>query len=143
MKAFHSILTVLVLLLACSLRKSDGFHIDMPENLKTAAKLLHSHCAAETKVDESLITASVNGNLPEDPKLACYIFCLFNTAGLIQEDTGKIRFDEVAHLFPEKHKGLIEQVTDQCQTVRKCYFNCDARNPGRGDGVVQKSWFFN
>lgn len=131
-----------LLLYACVLRKSDGFHIDMPENLKTAAKLLHMHCAGETGVDESLITASVNGNLPKDPKLACYINCLFSTAGLIHEDTGRIRFDEVAHLFPDKHKGLIETVTEQCQTIRKCNFNCDGRFPGRGDGTVQKSWFF-
>lgn len=143
MKSFSSITVALVVLAACVLRRSEGFHIDMPENLKQASKLLHKHCVTETNVDESLITASVNGNLPEDRKLACYIHCLFDTAGLIHQDTGKIRFDEVAHLFPDKHKGLIESVTEECKTVRKCYFNCDNQFPGRGDGVVQKGWFFN
>lgn len=134
---------VLLVILAGALRKSDGFHIDMPENLKAAAKLLHTYCVGETKVDESLISASVGGYLPQDDKLACYIHCIFDTAGLIHTDTGKIRFDEVSHLFPDKHKGLIDQVTKECETIRKCCFNCDGRFPGRADGVVQKSLFFN
>lgn len=121
----------------------NGFHIDMPDNLKQAANLLHQHCVPQSGVDEALITASVNGNLPQDPKLACYIHCLFSTAGLIQQDSGRIRFDEVSHLFPDKHKGLIDTVTEQCQTIRKCIFNCDGRYPGRGDGMVNRPWFFN
>lgn len=136
------LLLVLLLVIASALRKSDGFHIDMPENLKAAAKLLHTYCVGETGVDEGLISASVNGNLPHDPKLACYIHCLFNTAGLIHTETGRVRFDEVSHLFPEKHKGLIDEVTQKCETIRKCRFNCDGQFPGRGDGVVQQSWFF-
>lgn len=143
MKLTTIILPVLLVILACALRRSDGFHIDMPENLKAAAKLLHNYCVDETKVDESLIDASVRGNLPQDPKLACYIHCLFETSGLIHADTGKIRFDEISHLFPDKHKGLIDLVTEKCNTIRKCYFKCDGQFPGRGDGVVQSSWFFN
>lgn len=136
--------TIITLLLTTiALRKSDAFHIDMPDNLRAAAKLLHTYCVGEIGVDEALIDASINGNLPEDPKLACYIHCLFNTAGLIHTDTGKVRFDEISHLFPDKHKGLIDQVTEKCQTIRKCNFKCDGLYPGRGDGVVQKSWFFN
>lgn len=115
----RSLSLVLCVILACSLRRSDGFHIDMPDNLKPAARLLHRHCVDETKVDEALIEASVSGNLPKDDKLGCYIHCLFDTAGLIHLDTGKVRFDEVSHLFPDKHKGLIDKVTEQCQTIRK------------------------
>lgn len=137
------VLVISLFVVLAALRVIDGFHIDMPDNLKQAAKLLHQHCVPETGVDESLIAVSINGNLPEDPKLACYINCLFETAGLVHMDTGKIRFDEVSHLFPDKHKGLIDAVTEQCQTIRKCRFNCDARFPGRGDGVVERPWFFN
>lgn len=135
--------TVLILCVSLAIRQSDGFHIDMPDNLKKAASLLHDSCVKDTSVDEALISASFGGNLPKDPKLACYIHCLFDTAGLIHMDTGRIRFDEVAHLFPDKHKDLIELVTETCQTIRKCYFNCDGQYQGRGDGVVERSWFFN
>lgn len=139
----NSIIVAFLCVVSLAIRTSDGFHIDMPDNLRQAATLLHDHCVKDTSVDEALITASVGGNLPRDPKLACYIHCLFNTAGLIHTETGRIRFDEVAHLFPDKHKDLIESVTEKCQTIRKCYFNCDGQFPGRGDGVVERSWFFN
>lgn len=140
-KSFLPVVVPLLLVIGAAIDQSHGFHIDMPENLRQAAKLLHTFCVDDVKVDEALIDQSIGGYLPQDPKLACYIHCLFNTAGLIHTETGRVRFDEISHLFPDKHKGLIDRVTEECGTIRKCYFNCDGMYPGRADGVVQRPWF--
>lgn len=96
-----------------------GISLDMPDNMKKAAQLLHDHCVGATGVDEALIEASRGGNLPDDPNLKCYVHCLFETAGLIHRDTGKIRFDEVSHLFPQAHQEIIEKITQKCDTIRE------------------------
>lgn len=86
--------------------------------MKKAASLLHDHCVELTEVDETLIAKSRAGFLPEDERLSCYIDCLFRTSGLITEE-GKIRFNEISHLFPTEIKEVIDKITAQCNTIRK------------------------
>uniref|UniRef100_A0A1B0CTT1 Uncharacterized protein n=2 Tax=Lutzomyia longipalpis TaxID=7200 RepID=A0A1B0CTT1_LUTLO len=113
-----------------------GAKVEIPEELREGARLLHEHCVAQTNVDESLILASVNGYLPDDRTLQCYIDCLFRTTGLIDEN-GHILFEEIAHLLPTEIKEIIVAVTSKCRTIHgkdecetayltvKCYFEAD------------------
>lgn len=116
-------LGVLVLLGVCNLLLAtvDGFAVEMPDNMQTGVKLFRKNCVKETGVDEALIDQSRNGYLPDDPKLACYIHCIFDMVALVDRDTGMIRLGEISQLFPIKHKEVIERITDECGTIRKWF----------------------
>ncbi|GAB0094924.1 hypothetical protein DMENIID0001_102500 [Sergentomyia squamirostris] len=113
-----------------------GGKIEIPEEYREGARLLHNHCVAQTGVDEQLIYESVGGYLPDDRTLQCYIDCLFRSTGLIDDD-GHILFAEIAHIFPTEIKEIILAVTEKCKTVHgkdecettyltvKCYFEAD------------------
>lgn len=74
-------------------------------------------CIGESGVDEKYINATKNGNLPDVPELGCYILCLLEHAGMIDDD-GTIHFKEVMHLLTPSVAETAKLVTDKCQTIR-------------------------
>lgn len=79
--------------------------------------VLRRACVAETGVDVKHIEASKNGNLPDVPELKCYINCLLEHSGMIDDD-GKIHFADVWHLLTPSMQETVKQVTEQCETKR-------------------------
>lgn len=75
-------------------------------------------CVAESGVDEKHIIASVNGHLPDDPQLACYILCLLEHSGMIEDD-GTIHFNDVYHLLTPAMQASADKVVKECETKRK------------------------
>lgn len=75
-------------------------------------------CIAETGVDQKYINQSRDGNLPDVPELGCYILCLLEHCGMIDDD-GTIKFDQVYHLLPESNAETAKYVTETCKTKRK------------------------
>lgn len=97
--------------------------LDIPEHFEAPARLLHEACVKETKVSEGddrtgsirqltineaffsirildLIAASREGYIPDDPKLKCYIHCLFDHAGMVKCSTELPRnWYETSYLF--------------------------------------------
>lgn len=80
--------------------------------------MMRKACMAETGVEEKYIEQSKNGNLPDAPGLRCYVLCLFEHAGMIEEN-GNIHFDRVMHLLPESNQETVRKVTQECKTIRK------------------------
>lgn len=92
--------------------------MEMPENVRKMAFLLHEHCVKETGVDEDWTLQMIKGKMPEDREVGCYLHCMFNTIGLVS-DEGKIRFQEIMHLLPARHQEVLDDVVKQCDTIRK------------------------
>nr|QYL00045.1 OBP20 [Eupeodes corollae] len=113
--------------------------IEIPEHLKAHAKRLHDRCQKEIGVDEALIAQSNNGNLPNDRKLQCYIHCLFQKTGLIDENN-IIHLEHMIEILPTEMQEIIERLISSCGTKHgadpcetayltvKCYFDADPEN---------------
>lgn len=75
-------------------------------------------CIAETGVDEKYINQSRNGNLPDVPELRCYILCIYEHAGMIEDD-GTIHWNDVIHLLSPSTAETARFVAKECSTIRK------------------------
>lgn len=76
-------------------------------------------CVAESGVDVKHIEASKNGNLPDVPELKCYIQCLLEHSGMIDEN-GNIHFNDVYHLLTPSTQKTVDIVVKECETKRMC-----------------------
>lgn len=74
-------------------------------------------CVAETGVDEKYIDQSKNGNLPDVPELRCYILCLMEHSGVIDE-ASTIDFTKIFHLFTPSTKTSFQDASSDCGTIR-------------------------
>lgn len=73
---------------------------------------------AESGVEEQYIEASKGGNLPDVPELKCYILCLLEHSGMMEDD-GTIHFNDVYHLLTPSMRQSVDKVVAQCETKRK------------------------
>lgn len=110
----------LVLVLAVNLARpvSGHIHLEVPENVRKMAFILHEHCVAETGIDEDWTIQMLRGKLPEDRNFGCYLHCIFDTVGLVSTE-GHIRFEDIMHLLPMRHQEVIGEVVKACNTVCK------------------------
>lgn len=92
--------------------------LDIPEHLITALKHSRRGCVGETNVDEKLIDQSRDGFIPDDPALGCYISCILNQFGMIDDDESII-WDKVLHLLPPSNLETATYVTRECKTICK------------------------
>lgn len=94
--------------------------LDIPEHLRAPLKQLRIACVKQSNVDEKFINATKDGNVPDVPELKCYILCLFEHAGIIDDTDGddKIDFTLVYHLMPPDHRMTLEYVSKTCGTKR-------------------------
>lgn len=89
--------------------------------------MMRKACIAQSGVDEKYIEASKNGNLPDVPELKCYILCLLEHSGMMEND-GTIHFREVYHLLTPSTRATVDMVVKECETKRKWnarFQNCD------------------
>lgn len=98
---------------------SAHIHLEVPENVRKMAFILHEHCVAETGIDEDYTIQMLRGKLPEDRNFGCYLHCMFDTVGLVTTE-GHIRFEDIMHLLPMRHQEVISEVVRACETVCKC-----------------------
>ncbi|XP_034946448.1 general odorant-binding protein 69a-like isoform X2 [Chelonus insularis] len=75
-------------------------------------------CMAVHGTTQDLIDSVNDGNIPNDPKITCYMYCLFESFSVIDED-GQLEAEMLAGLFPEdiQAKGL--KVLPPCATQGK------------------------
>lgn len=92
--------------------------MDIPDHLRAPLRVMRKACVAESGVDEKYIEQSRDGNLPDVPELRCYILCLFEHAGMIEDD-GTINFQQILHLLTPSIQETAKFVSDECQTKRK------------------------
>lgn len=121
MQFSSSIPVVCVVLISLNLLQSPvsgHIHLEMPENIRKIAFLLHEHCVEVTGIDEDWTLQMVRGKMPEDRSIGCYLHCMFDTIGLVS-DEGHIRFQEVLHLLPQRHQEILSDVVQRCGTIRE------------------------
>ncbi|XP_055299792.1 general odorant-binding protein 56d-like [Sitodiplosis mosellana] len=90
--------------------------LDIPDHLRAPLKVMRKACLAESGVDENYVNQSRDGNLPDVPKLGCYILCLLEHCKMIEDD-GTIHFNDVMHLLLPSTAETVRYVTKECSTI--------------------------
>lgn len=90
--------------------------------MEAPLKHMRKGCMAETGVQEKYIDESKNGNLPDVPELRCYILCLMEHSGII-DDAGIVNFEKIFHLMPPSTKESFKNAQAECGTIRN-YLQC-------------------
>lgn len=72
---------------------------------------------AESGVEEQHIIASRGGHISDNPELKCYVLCLLEHSGMI-EDNGNIHFNDVYHLLTPAMQKSVDKVVKECETKR-------------------------
>ncbi|XP_055316507.1 general odorant-binding protein 56d-like [Sitodiplosis mosellana] len=89
--------------------------LDIPDHLRAPLKTLRKACVAETGVEEKYIDESRHGHLSDAPGMGCYINCLMEHSGMVEED-GRIHFDDIMHLLTPETRETVIKVVNECQT---------------------------
>lgn len=87
-------------------------------HLEAASKQLHKACVEQTNVDEKYINQTRGGYVPDNPELKCYMLCLLEHIGAINEE-GTIDFAIVLHMMAADFKESINIGQQNCATKRK------------------------
>lgn len=95
--------------------------LKIPEHLKASAKMLRKACMAETNVDEKYINETKGGYVPDNPELKCYLLCILEHSGAIDEK-GVVDFTVLLHMFSPDYKKSITHGMEHCATKR-IYFS--------------------
>lgn len=112
------LVAVLSIVLVSNHIVSGHIHLEVPENVRKMAYILHEHCVEQTKVDGDWTLQMLRGAMPEDKNYGCYLHCIFDTIGLVAED-GTILFDQILHLLPDRHRETLMAAVRNCATIRK------------------------
>ncbi|XP_057661153.1 general odorant-binding protein 56d-like [Diorhabda carinulata] len=99
---------------------------------------LHAECVSQSKVAEDVVSAAKNGNIGDDNNLKCYMKCILDELGVIDDDE-KIDVDGVVAMLPEEMQEFAPAVLKKCGTQSgadlcdaifntfKCYYETDKR----------------
>lgn len=60
------------------------------------------------------------GNLPDAPGMRCYVLCLMEHSGIIN-DQAMVNFSKIYHLFTPSIRESFQIVTEKCNRIRKFY----------------------
>ncbi|XP_031621663.1 general odorant-binding protein 69a-like [Contarinia nasturtii] len=105
-----------VLLISLSLICLSFAALNIPDHLRAPVRLMRQACLAESNVDEKYINQSRNGFIPDVPELRCYILCLFEHSGMMEDD-GTIHFEQVMHLLSPGVAETATFVSNECKTI--------------------------
>lgn len=76
-------------------------------------KPIHDICVAKTGVTEEAIKEFSDGQVHEDEKLKCYMFCVFEEAGTVDEK-GVIHLVRIQDLVPESIHLIFLNMAKRC-----------------------------
>ncbi|XP_047987649.1 general odorant-binding protein 69a-like [Leguminivora glycinivorella] len=89
----------------------------MDEETVELAKMLRDNCGEESEVDMGLIAKVNDGaDLMPDPKLKCYMKCVMETAGML--DNGDVDIEATLELLPEAVRSRHEPIVRTCGSKR-------------------------
>ncbi|KAK0086441.1 hypothetical protein PV325_009388 [Microctonus aethiopoides] len=75
-----------------------------------------ARCMGEHGTTEGYMIDQVNeGNIPNDPKITCYMYCLFESFSVMDED-GVLEADMLTGFFPEEIQAKGASVLSDCGT---------------------------
>lgn len=107
---------VLVALLVAAGCAAPARAVAMDEDMAELARMVRESCVAETGADVALVE-QVNGGaaLMPDAKLACYIKCTMETAGMMSD--GEVDVEAVLALLPPELAAHNAPALRACGTV--------------------------
>ncbi|XP_005177698.2 general odorant-binding protein 69a [Musca domestica] len=111
MKSFT--IGLIALIMISYIIQNEGFEV--PEHFKKHAKKLHKRCQNQTNTSDDVIRASFSGTLPQDDNFACYIHCIFDMIGVIDEKN-VMRLESLTQVLPEELHPMITTLVESCGT---------------------------
>ncbi|KAJ8664399.1 hypothetical protein QAD02_006061 [Eretmocerus hayati] len=70
-------------------------------------------CMAEHGTTEELIQEVNDGHLPDDRRITCYAFCLFEAFSLI-DDEGTLEVEMLIGFIPDEYKAVAHDLIEHC-----------------------------
>nr|AWT22231.1 odorant-binding protein 15 [Mythimna separata] len=90
--------------------------IEMDEDMAELARMVRESCAAETGADVALVEqVNAGADLMPDAKLACYMKCTMETAGMMSD--GEVDIEAVLALLPPELAAHKAPSLRACGTV--------------------------
>ncbi|KAH0540562.1 general odorant-binding protein 69a-like [Cotesia glomerata] len=85
-----------------------------PEIIEMAAGE-KGRCMSEHGTTQGMIDQVNAGSIPNDPALTCYMFCLFESFSIVDED-GVLEYEMLLEMFPEDIKNKATGILGGCAT---------------------------
>ncbi|XP_036338127.1 general odorant-binding protein 69a [Rhagoletis pomonella] len=90
--------------------------LEVPKHMKSGAKKLTNTCMKETGATEEMFTeAKRTEQLPGDNRLKCFMHCMLDKIGLIDNEN-IIHLDNLLEIMPPEFLPMIEQLHTTCGT---------------------------
>ncbi|KAJ2953233.1 hypothetical protein O0L34_g813 [Tuta absoluta] len=72
-------------------------------------------CEDKTGVDKAMVEEFSRGqSMPDDPKLKCYMKCIFLDLELLNESNGVFRYEKMLNMLPEEMKAAAWNMGHMC-----------------------------
>nr|AID61302.1 odorant binding protein [Calliphora stygia] len=110
---FWIIATIFLVITILMVSNNNAFEI--PEHLKKHAKKLHKRCQNQTETPEDVIRESLTGVLPKNKNFECYVQCLFDIIGIMDENN-IIRIDLLMQVLPDEMHSTLTRLAEVCGT---------------------------
>ncbi|KAM7358731.1 odorant-binding protein 69a [Cochliomyia hominivorax] len=111
MKLSWFIVTIILVLVILKTNNA----MEIPDHLKKHAKKLHKRCQSQTNTPDEVIRSSMTGVLPKDRNFQCYIHCLFDIIGVMDENN-LIHINNLQQVLPEEMHSIITKLSEACGT---------------------------
>ncbi|KNC24411.1 Pheromone-binding protein-related protein 1 [Lucilia cuprina] len=89
--------------------------LEIPEHLKKHARKLHKRCQNQTETPDDIIRSSLKGELPKNKNFECYVHCIFDIIGIMDENN-IIRIELLTQVLPEELHPTLTMLSDNCGT---------------------------
>ncbi|XP_065360121.1 general odorant-binding protein 69a [Calliphora vicina] len=106
---------ILTIFLVIAIFMVSNNAMEIPEHLRKHAKKLHKRCQNQTDTPEDVIRSSLQGSLPKNKNFECYVQCLFDIIG-IMEESNTIRIDHLLQVLPDELHPTIKMLAEACGT---------------------------
>ncbi|XP_014221575.1 general odorant-binding protein 69a-like [Trichogramma pretiosum] len=75
-----------------------------------------NRCMAEYGTTEALIDQVNDGHIPNDRAITCYMYCMFESFSLVDED-GEIEIEMLVGFIPEEFQEIAAELIEACATL--------------------------
>nr|BAI82448.1 odorant binding protein 8 [Delia antiqua]BAS69447.1 odorant-binding protein 8 [Delia platura] len=89
--------------------------LEIPEHLRKHARRIHKRCQNQSDTPEAVIKESLKGGLPNNKNFECYIQCLFDIMGIMDE-SNTIHIDNLLQILPEEMHPMVTMLSQACGT---------------------------
>ncbi|XP_034487221.1 general odorant-binding protein 83a-like [Drosophila innubila] len=120
MMSLRGTINIFCILLLCLLMGQEGISVELrrdetyppPELLKELAPV-HDSCVQKTSVTEAAIKEFSDGEVHEDEKLKCYMYCVFDETDVLHED-GEVHLEKLLDRLPDSMHDIAVNMGKRC-----------------------------